>query len=180
MKKFFYGFRIGRRETTVKKWVVYSLGTATAVGLIVHFGNMLLVSKYGELFRDAACAASKVVPDGDLARLMSTLCRASKDGVITPVEAKAALGRAQQVTGQFSEYFDNDRDNTDLRAEDEVDFAIEGWKRLNPSPKIDPRLKKQFPEMTEKQLCVLSQAERYVDGDAIGIRYVGMSVCEDE
>lgn len=121
---------------------------------------------------------SKVLPEGDLARLFSTMCRAVDDRVITPKEAKTALGRAQQATGIASEYFDNDRDNTDLRAEDEVDFAIEGWKRLNPSPKIDKALRREFPLLTEEQLCVLSQAERYTDGDAIGIRYVGMSVCE--
>lgn len=90
------------------------------------------------------------------------------------------LGRAQQVTGFAPEYFDYDKDNTDLRAKDEVDFAIENWKKLNPSPKIDSALRKQFPTFTEEQLCVLSQAERYTDGNAIGIRYVGMVVCEEE
>jgi hypothetical protein len=175
-----FNFHFGRRRPNIKQWAAYSIGTATAVGLIVHYGNMLLASKHGEFIRDAICAASKVVPDGDIARLMSTLCRVSKDGTITPEEAKTALGRAQQATGKFDVYFDNDRENTDLRAVDEVDFAIEGWKRLNPSPKIDPSLRAQHPEMGEEQLCVLSQAERYTDGDAIGIRYVGMGVCENE
>jgi hypothetical protein len=173
-------FHFGRRRPSIKQWAAYSVGTATAVALIVHYGNMLLASKHGEFIRDAICATSKVMPDGHLARLMSTLCRASKDGTITPEEAKTALGRAQQATGAFREYFDNDPENTDLRAKDEVDFAVEGWKRLNPSPKIDPGLRRQFPDMTEEQLCVLSQAERYTDGDAIGIRYAGMAVCEDE
>lgn len=108
------------------------------------------------------------------------MCRASKDGVITAPEAKTILGRAQQVTGVASKYFDNDYENTDLRAKDEIDFAIEGWKRLNPSPKIDAKLRKQLPNLSEDQLCVLSQAERYVDSDSIGIRYIGMMVCEEE
>ena len=77
-------------------------------------------------------------------------------------------------------YFDNDRQNTNLRALDEVDFAIERWKLTNPAPKIDDSLRQQLPSLSETQLCVLSQAERYTDGDAIGIRYAGMSVCEAE
>jgi len=112
--------------------------------------------------------------------VLSTLCRASKDGTITPDEAKTALGRGQQAVGLFREYFDNDRDNTDLRARDEVDFAVERWEQADPSPKPDPALRRRFPSFTSEQLCVLSQADRYVDGSAVGIRYVGMSVCGEE
>ncbi len=173
-------FNLGKVRPSTKQWVGYSIGTAAAVALIVHFGNMLLASKHGEFFRDLICSTSKVLPEGDLARLMSSACRASEDGKITPSEAKTMLGRSQQVVGVGSEYFDNDRSNTDLRAKDEVGFAIERWERQNPSPKIDPVLRRQFPSFTEEQLCVLSQAERYVEGNSIGMRYVGMSVCEDE
>lgn len=180
MKNLRFNFNFGRRRPNIKQWAVYSVTTAATVSLIVHYGNALLSSKHGEFFRDAICAAAKVFPDGDVARALSSACRASKDGVITPDEAKTVLGRVQQTTGKFDEYFDNDSTNTDLRTEDEVDFAIEEWERKNPSPKIDPDLRKQFPDFTEDQLCVLSQAERYTDGDAIGIRYNGMSVCEDE
>lgn len=171
-------FHFGRQRPTAKQWAVYSIGTAAAVSLVVHFGNVLLASKHGEFVKDLVCSVSKVLPDGDLARFFSSACRASADRKITPDEAKKIVGRAQQVTGKGSEYFDNDYQNTNLRAEDEVDFAIEKWKRLNPSPKIDPELRRQFPLLTEDQLCVLSQAERYIDEKTIGIRYVGMSVCE--
>lgn len=171
-------FHFGRQRPTTKQWVVYSIGTAAAVSLVVHFGNVLLASKHGEFVKDLVCSVSKVLPDGGLARLFSSACRAAEDRKITPDEARKVLGRAQQVSGRGPIYFDNDPQNTDLRAEDEVDFAIEGWKRLNPSPKVDSTLRRQFPLLTEDQLCVLSQAEHYVDGTAIGIRYVGMSVCE--
>lgn len=179
MKNFRFNFSFGRRRPNTKQWVAYSVATATAVGLVVYYGNVLLASKHGEFVREAICSVSKVLPDGDLARLMSTLCRASKDGVIDKDEAKTALGRAQQITGKFNEYFNNDTANTDLRVKDEVDFAIEGWERANPGPKFDPDLRKQFPGFTEEQLCVLSQAERYTDGNTIGIRYFGMQVCEE-
>jgi len=169
----------GRQKPTIKQWVAYSIGTATAVSLIAHFGNVLLASKHGEFARDLVCSVSKVLPDGDLARLFSSACRASADRKITPDEAKKIVGRAQQVTGKGSEYFDNDYHNTVLRAEDEVDFAVEKWKLLNPSPKIDPELRRQFPLFTEDQLCVLSQAQRYAEPGLIGVRYVGMEVCEE-
>lgn len=173
-------FHFGRQRPTAKQWAVYSIGTAAAVSLVVHFGNVLLASKHGEFVKDLVCSVSKVLPDGDLARLFSSACRAAEDRKITPDEARKVIGRAQQSSGRGSTYFDNDDQNTDLRAEDEVDFAIEGWKRLNPSPKVDPALRRQFPLLTEDQLCVLSQAERYIDEKTIGIRYVGMSVCEHD
>lgn len=173
-------FHFGRRQPTIKQWAAYSAGTAVAVSLIIWAGNSILSSRHGVLFKDTVCSVGKVLPGGDLSRLFRSLCRAVKDGTITPEEAKTALGRAQQATGRFSEYFDNDPENTDLRAKDEVDFAIEGWKRLSPSPKINQSLRRDFPSLTTAQLCVLSQAERYTDGDSIGIRYAGMSVCEEE
>lgn len=179
MKDFHFKFYLGKREKTIKQWVVYSIGTATAVSLVVHFGNVLLASKYGEIFRDAVCSASKVFPDGDIARALSSACQASKDRVITPDEAKKIIDRVAKSTGVATDYFDSDQANLNLRAEDEVAFAIESWKRANLGPKIDPALREQFPDFTEDQLCVLSQAERYTDGDAIGIRYAGMEVCEE-
>lgn len=178
MKNFRIGFIFNKRRPDIV-WAMYTVATATAVSLIVYYGNALLSSKHGEFLRDAVCAAAKVFPDGDVARILSSACRASKDGVITPDEAKIVLGRVQQATGGFDEYFDNDPTNTDLRAEDEVDFAIEKWERENPGPEIDSALREQFPNFTEEQLCVLSQAERYTEGDAIGIRYNGMEVCEE-
>jgi hypothetical protein len=175
-----FNFHLGARRPTAKQWAAYSVAVAIAVPLAVHYGNALLRSRHGAFARDAICAASRVLTHAELARMLSTLCRAAKDGEITPDEARTAIGRAQQATGLFREYFDNDRDNTDLRARDEVDFAVEQWERANPSPRIDPALRGQFPSFTEEQLCVLSQAERYAGGNSIGIRYVGMSVCEDE
>ena len=176
MKNFYFKFHIGRRKPKLKQWAIYSLGTCAAAVLTAHFGTMLLQSERGEFARDLICSASRVFQE----RLLSVLCRTAESGIITEDDARKIIGRAQQAVDAGSELFDNDRVNTDLRAEDEVDFAIEGWGRQNPAPKIDPKLKREFPEMTEEQLCVLSQAERYVDGNAIGIRYVGMSVCEDE
>ena len=162
------------------EWIIYATTTAGAVALIVFFGNQLLMSKYGDLARDAACSASKAMPENEFSRLLSTFCRAAKDGKITEDEARTILGRTQQVLGSGGVYFDNDRRNTDLRTLDEVDFAIERWKLANPAPKRDDSLRQKLPTLSETQLCVLSQAERYTDGDAIGIRYVGMGVCEAE
>jgi len=175
-----FNFRLGARRPIAKQWAAYSVTVAIAVPLAVHYGNALLRSRHGAFARDAICALSRVLTHAELARTLSTLCRATKDGEVTPDEARTAIGRAQQVTGLFREYFDNDRDNTDLRARDEVDFAVEQWERANPSPKIDPALRRRFPSFTEEQLCLLSQADEYVDGNAIGIRYVGMSVCDGE
>jgi hypothetical protein len=174
-----FKFRAGEKPPTIKKWVAYSISTAIAVGLIVHFGNRILAYKHADLARDIVCAASKVLPDGQLARLLASLCRTSQDGKISEDEARIILGRTQQLTGKGARLFDNDRHNTDLRARDEVDYAVERWERLNPSPKIDSKLRDEHPDLTESQLCVLSQAERYEEPDGIiGIRYAGMSVCE--
>jgi len=172
-----FNFHLGARRPTAKQWVAYSIAVAVAVPLAVHYGNALLRSRHGAFARDAICALSRVLTHAEFARALSTLCRSARDGEITPDEARTAIGRAQQVAGPLREYFDNDRGNTDLRARDEVSFAVEQWERANPSPRIDPALRRQFPSFTEEQLCVLSQADRYVDGNAIGIRYVGMSVC---
>jgi len=171
-----HNFSFGKKEKTLKQWVMYSVGTATAVALLSHFGTQLLQSKHGGFVRDAVCSVSRVFPN----RFLSTLCRTAKSEKVSKDDAKTIIGRGQQMTGIASDFFDNDRENTDLRARDEVSFAIEEWERLNPSPKIDPKLRRQFPTFTEEQLCVLSQAERYADGAAIGIRYVGMRVCGDE
>jgi hypothetical protein len=171
-----YNFHFGKKEKTLKQWVIYSVSTALAVSLLSYYGTSLLRSRHGAFVRDALCSVSQVFPN----RLLSSLCRTAKTGRVTEDDAKTIIGRAQQATGIASDFFDNDRNNTDLRAVDEISFAIEEWERLNPSPKIDPKLRRQFPTFTEEQLCVLSQAERYVDGAVIGIRYVGMRVCEDE
>jgi uncharacterized protein YjbJ (UPF0337 family) len=171
-----YNFHFGKKEKTLKQWVIYSVSTAVAVSLLSYYGTSLLRSRHGAFVRDALCSVSRVFPN----RLLSSLCRTAKTGRVTEDDAKTIIGRAQQAAGIASDFFDNDRANTDLRAKDEVSFAVEEWKRLNPSPKIDQALRKQHPLLSEAQLCVLSQAERYVDGDAVGIRYVGMQVCEEE
>lgn len=177
----YFEFHRGERKKSLKQWVVYSVSTAAAVSLVVHFGNELLKSKHGEFVRDALCSVSRVLPDGRFSRLLGSMCRAAKDGAITPDEAKKIIGRGQQVVGVFSEYFDKDQANLELRAEDEVSHAIEMWKRSNPSPKIDSALRKKFPGLNKEQLCVLSQAERYELSDGtLGIRYVGMGVCDEE
>lgn len=163
--------------TKFKGWVIYSVSTAVAISLIVTYGSKLLSSKHGEFFKDAICSVSQVFPEGQWGRLFGSLCHTAKKGEVSPDDAQKLLGRAQQLTGKGNQYFDNDWKNTDARTEDEVDFAIENWKRANPLPKIDSKIRRQFPVYTKEQLCVLSQAERYIDGDAIGIRYVGMSLC---
>lgn len=175
-----FNFHFGVRRPQLKGWVVYSVSTAVAISLIVTYGNKLLSSRHGEFFKDAICSVSRAFPEGQWGRLFGTLCRTAKKGKVDPDDARKILGRTQQLTGKGDYYFDNDWRNTDARAEDEVSFAIESWKRANPLPKIDPALRKQFPYFTEEQLCVLSQAERYADGTTIGIRYVGMSTCEED
>lgn len=177
----YFEFHKEERKKSPKQWVIYSIGATTAVSLVVHFGNELFRTKHGAFVRDALCSVSKVLPDSGLSRLFGSMCRAANDDVITPDEAKKIIGRGQQVVGIFSEYFDKDQTNLELRAEDEVSYAIEMWKRSNPSPKIDSSLRKKFPELSEEQLCVLSQAERYELSDGtLGIRYVGMGVCNKE
>jgi len=177
----YFEFHKGERKKSLKQWVIYSVSAAAAVSLIVHFGNELLKSKHGEFVRDALCSVSKVLPDGKFSRPFGSMCRAAKDGEITPDEARKILGRGQQAVGVFSEYFDKDQSNLELRAEDEVSHAVEMWKRSNPSPRINSALRKTFPQLSEEQLCVLSQAERYEMSDGtLGVRYVGMSVCEEK
>lgn len=175
-----FEFRRGEKKKTLKQWVIYSVSTAAAASLLVHFGNELLRSKHGEFVRDALCAVSKATPDGRFLRLFGSMCRAVKDGTITSVEAKKIVGRGQQVTGIASNFFNSDPSNLELRAEDEANHAIDVWKRSNPSPRIPQSFLKSFPGLSEEQLCVLSQAEKYVDESAIGLRYVGMEVCDEE
>lgn len=172
-------FHFGAKRPRLKGWIAYSVSTAIAISLIVTYGNKLLSSRHGEFFKDAICSVSRVFPEGQWGRLFGTLCRTAKKGRVDPNDARKVLGRAQQLTRKGNQYFDNDWQNTGARAEDEVDFALEEWKRANPLPKIDTTLRKQFPSYTEEQLCILSQAERYTNGDAIGIRFIGMSLCEE-
>jgi hypothetical protein len=170
-----YNFHFGRKEKTLKQWVIYSLGVALAVSLLSYYGTSILKSKHGAFITDLLCSVSKIFPT----RLSNSLCRTARSGEVTADDAKTIVGRIQQVVGTGSDFFDNDPLMTDLRARDEVNFAIEEWKRFDPSPSIDEKLKKQFPQLASEQLCVLSQAERYSDGDALGIRYIGMTTCED-
>lgn len=168
------------KRPTVGQWVAYSVSIAVAAPLVVHFGNKLLSSRHGAFARDAICAVTRVLPNGDLARLFSTVCRAAKDGKITTEEARSALDRGAKAAKISSSFFDNDSYNTDIRAQDEVDYALERWKFQNPAPVVSHSLRKQFPSMLEAQLCVLSQAEKYHEDGSIGLRYVGMGVCEEE
>jgi hypothetical protein len=173
-----FNFHFGRKDITAKQWLKYSLVTASLAALLSHCGTQVLQSRHGDWVRDGLCAVSLKLPDGVWSRLLHALCEASKDGVITENEARVALDRASQATGESSEYFNRDPANLERRASAEVSYAIDRWKAANPPPQIDPELRRQLPNLSKAQLCVLSQAERYEDGGAIGIRYAGMDVCE--
>lgn len=175
-----FKIQFGQRLPNVKRWGLRLISTATALFLVSYLGNALLQSKHGNFFRDAICLMSKKFPEGDVGKLLSTMCGMAEDKFISEDEAKIILERAREAANIPREYFNDNQKNTQRRSEDEVRLAVEDWERLNPSPKIDKTLREQFPSLTEEQLCVLSQAERYIDGDAIGIRYAGMEVCEDE
>lgn len=167
-------FRFGRKEITTKQWVIYSLVTATLASLLSHCGTRVLQSRFGDW---GVCELSLKLPDGRWSRLFHILCEASRDKVISEDEARRILDR----TGLGTEYFNRDPVNLERRAETEVSYAIDRWKNSDPSPSIDPELRRQHPDLSHSELCVLSQAERYETPDGgIGIRYVGMSVCEDE
>ena len=172
-------FHFGRREITTKQWVIYSAVTAALAALLSYCGTQALQSRHGNLLKDAACTAAMRLPDGAWSRMFHAMCKASEDGRITEEEARKILDRASQATGRSTEYFNRDPDNLNRRATSEVSYAIDRWKVANPSPKISREVKRQFPHLTFSQQCVLSQAERYEEPDGIiGIRYVGMSVCE--
>lgn len=174
-----FNFQFGKRKTA-KQWAVYAVVTAFGSVAIAASLNRILNSPHGEIVTHTVCRIADAFDDGPWSRFFFTVCESMRKGEVTEEDAKKILGRGQQIAGVGSDFFDNDRENTDLRAEDEVSYAIHQWKKRNPSPKIDPVLRRDFPTLTTDQLCVLSQAERYVDGSAIGIRYVGMSVCEEE
>lgn len=177
MKDFHFKFHLGKREKTVRQWAVYALLSSLAASLL----SLLLSSGFGRHVTRLSCEFAYELGNGDISRLLATLCKSGEDGEVTESEAKAIIDRASKAAkaDPITTYLDEDQENLERRAEEEVDFAIEEWERKNPSPKIDPGLRKQFPDFTEDQLCVLSQAERYTDGDAIGIRYNGMEVCEE-
>ena len=167
----------GRKEITTKQWVIYSLVTATLATLLSHCGTRVLQHRYGNWSRLGVCELFLKLPDGMWSRLFHILCEASRDKVISEDEARRILDR----TGIATEYFNRDPVNLERRAVTEVSYAIDRWKNSNPSPSIDPELRRQHPNLSHSELCVLSQAERYETPDGgIGIRYVGMSVCEEE
>ncbi len=174
-----FNFQFGKRKTT-KQWAVYAVVTALGSVAIASSLNRILSSPHGEIVTHTVCRIANVFEDNEWSRFFFTLCGSMRKGKVSEEDAKKILGRGQQIAGVGSDFFDNDRGNTDLRAEEEVSHAIHQWKKQNPSPKIDPSLRRDFPTLTTEQLCVLSQAERYTEGTAIGIRYVGMSVCDDE
>lgn len=173
-----FKFQFGKRKTT-KQWAIYAVVTALGSIAIASSLNRVLNSPHGEIVTDTVCRVADVFEDSEWSRFFLTLCESMRKGEVTEDDAKKILGRGQQVVGAGSDFFDNDRDNTDLRTEEEVSHAIHQWKKQNPAPKIDPALRRDFPTLTTEQLCVLSQAERYTDGNAIGIRYRGMEVCEE-
>ena len=167
----------GRKEITTRQWVIYSLVTATLATLLSHCGTRVLQHRYGNWSRLGVCELSLKLPDGMWSRFFHVLCEASRDKVISEDEARRILDR----TGLGTEYFNRDPVNLERRAVTEVSYAIDRWKDSNPSPSIDPELRRQHPNLSHSELCVLSQAERYETPDGgIGIRYVGMSVCEEE
>jgi len=167
-------FHFGRKKITTRQWVVYSLVTATLAALLSHCGTRVLQSRYGDW---GVCELSLKLPDGMWSRLFHVLCEASRDKVISEDEARRILDR----TGIATEYFNRDPVNLERRAETEVSYAIDRWKNSDPPPSIDPELRRQHSDLSHSALCVLSQAERYETPDGgIGIRYVGMSVCEEE
>jgi hypothetical protein len=171
---------IGKKITT-KEWVVYSTVTAALASLLSYCGTQALQSPHGNFLKDAVCVVAMRLPDGAWSRVFHAMCEVSKDGRITEEEARRILDRTSQATGRFTEYFNRDPDNLNRRATSEVSYAIDHWKALNPSPQISQEVKRQFPHLTFSQQCVLSQAEKYEGpGGIIGIRYVGMGVCEDE
>lgn len=172
-------FHFGQKEKTVRQWVVYSVVTASLAAILSHCGTQVLQSRHGDWIRGGLCAAALKLPDGDWSRFFHALCEASKDKVISGDEARKILDRASQTTNLAPDYFNRDPENLERRAVAEVSYAIDRWKAANPSPQIDPKLRSQHPDFSDSELCLLSQAERYETPDgAIGIRYVGMGVCE--
>jgi hypothetical protein len=169
--KTYFHFHFGRKDITTKQWLKYSLITATLATLLSYCGTLVLQAGHGDW---GLCAVSLKLPDGAWSRFFHTLCEASEDGVITENEARVILDR----TGQAAEYFNRDPVNLERRAGAEVSYAVDRWRYINPSPQIDPGLRRQLPNLSETQLCILSQAETYETPDGvIGIRYVGMDVC---
>lgn len=175
-----FKFQFGKRKKSASQWAAYAVVTALGSITIASSLNHILNSPHGEIVTHTVCRIAKAFDDSEWSRFFLTLCEAMRKGEVSEEDAKKILGRGQQIAGIGSEFFDNDRENTDLRTEEEVSHAIHQWKKQNPAPKIDPSLRRDFPTLTTEQLCVLSQAERYTDGNGIGIRYIGMSVCEDE
>jgi hypothetical protein len=178
MKDFHFKFHLGKKEKTVRQWAVYALLSSLAASLL----SLLLSSGLGRYVTKLSCEFAYELSNEDISRLLATLCKSGKDGEVTEDEARAIIDRASKAARvePVTTYLDEDPKNLERRGEEEVDFAVESWRRKNPGPKIDPALRRQFPDFSEEQLCVLSQAERYADGNAIGIRYAGMGVCEEE
>lgn len=175
-----FKFQFGKRKKSASQWAAYAVVTALGSVAIASSLNRILNSPHGVIVTDTVCRVANVFEDDEWSRFFLTLCESMRKGEVTEEDGKKILGRGQQIVGAGSTFFDNDPENTDLRAEEEVSHAIHQWKKRNPSPKIDPALRRDFPTLTTEQLCVLSQAERYTVGDTIGIRYRGMGVCEEE
>lgn len=177
MKDFHFKFHFGKKEKTIKQWVIYAIFSSFVASAL----SVFLSSDFGKLITELSCESAYELKNEDISRFLATLCKSGENDEITEDEAKAIIDRASKVikAEPITTYLDEDLENLERRAEEEIDFAIKSWERKNPSPKIDPALRKQFPDFTDIQLCVLSQAERYTDGNAIGIRYVGMKVCEE-
>ena len=163
----------------MRQWAVYALLSSLAASLL----SLLLSSGVGRELMRLSCSFAYDLGNDDISRLLATLCKSGEDGVVTEEEAKAIIDRAIKAAGPDAarEFLEEDPENLERRAVEEVDFGVRRYEALyDDSPKIDAALRKQFPEFTEEQLCVLSQVERYMDGDAIGMRYVGMRVCDEE
>lgn len=178
MKDFHFEFHLGKRKKSIKQWAVYALLSSLAASLL----SLVLSSGLGRHVTRLSCEFAYELDNEDISRLLATLCKSGEDGEVTESEAKAIIDRASKAikADPVTSYLDEDPENLERRAEEEVDFAVKKYEaEYLRGPKIDENLKKQHPQLTPEQLCVLSQAERYTDGDAIGIRYVGMEVCEE-
>jgi len=190
MKNFYHKFQIGKKEKTVKQWVVYSVVMALSASLL----SLAFSSDFGKALTKLSCIFAYKVENEDISRLLATICRSGEDGVVTEDEAKAITDRGSKVIGAGSagEFLNEDRENLDRRAEEEVDYAIKKYETQYPQddPVINENLRRAHPDFTFEQLCVLNQAERVEEasdgtqaqrllGGAISLKYVGMKVCKE-
>lgn len=191
MKDFNFKFQFGKKEKTIAQWVSYSLLT----GLSAYLITFLLSSNFGLDLSRLTCTLTFLTKNPDISRFLASICVATEDEQVTEEEAKVITDRAARLVSPESvqSFFDEDPQNQERRAEAEVDFAVREFtaSQSHADPKIDENLKKNHPNLSQEQLCVLSQAERREEkpdgseaqrllGGPISIHYVGMGVCEED